>query len=277
MKRLILKKGRASARRLIVQHSRGIAAVAALTVTTGCSHFAHARLKTRTALDEESRALTTAVVDALQLQPVERRSGETQLALDLAREDQRVEGLPLDPIKVEPLLAAADTNSAAVAEHQSAVAALATRFAHIDQLLKRERNAEQQLRLYGERFEQERNRRTLRLAGLWGSGSFGVAGLVLLCLFCPALIPIAGRVLSWIVAAWPRLAGWAGVVGVHAFDAIVKAVEQTKTEPSDERPALSNQSVESTRALDRLHLNFSREMDRQHKALVTARKGALGL
>jgi hypothetical protein len=66
------------------------------------SHLVRHQSKTETALGEESRALTTAVVDSLQFAPTNQA---TSLALDLARHDQQIEGLPLQRIDVAGVLA----------------------------------------------------------------------------------------------------------------------------------------------------------------------------
>src|SRR4051794_19618952 len=72
---------------------------------TGCTHFAAKRNKVNEALAEESRALTTAVVDSWQSQPASERDAYTVTALAFAKQDQRVEGLPLKPFDVPALLA----------------------------------------------------------------------------------------------------------------------------------------------------------------------------
>src|SRR5947209_6162439 len=90
---------------------RGTLALTTFVLTTGCTHFAAKRAHARAQLEEHSRALTTAVVDTLQLQPPENRDPYTDFALRVAREDQRIEGLPLDPIPVEPFLQTNPTNA----------------------------------------------------------------------------------------------------------------------------------------------------------------------
>jgi len=114
---------------------RRISSRLALTLTflaTGCTHVASKRAKTHSQLDEHSRALTTAVVDSLQLQPREQRDNYTEFALRVAREDQRIEGLPLNPIAVEPFVQANATNSLATLQAERA---LSVRFAEIEKLI----------------------------------------------------------------------------------------------------------------------------------------------
>src|SRR4051812_27210787 len=88
--------------------------VAAGGLITGCTHQAARRGKVSLKLAEESKALTTAVVDALQNQPAPQRDVYTETALTFARQDQRVEGLPLEPFDVVALL----TNSPAAREEE---------------------------------------------------------------------------------------------------------------------------------------------------------------
>src|SRR3954471_11645997 len=61
----------------------------------GCTHLKRTETIVSRQLAEESRALTTGVVDVLQLQPPEERDRFTEVALEFARQDQRIEGLPL--------------------------------------------------------------------------------------------------------------------------------------------------------------------------------------
>src|ERR1700759_9909 len=137
----------------------------ALITTLGCTHFAKTHAKAKHELEEHSRALTTAVVDTLQLEPAAERNQHTTLALQLAREDQRIEGLPDVPIPVEPLLGIFPSNTPpAVAQsaQEKAGAALENRFARIEKLLTREHAAEERLQDFGATYEAERDERRLR-------------------------------------------------------------------------------------------------------------------
>jgi hypothetical protein len=252
---------------------RQVSSRLALTLTlvaTGCTHVASKRAKTHSQLDEHSRALTTAVVDSLQLQPREQRDNYTEFALRVAREDQRIEGLPIDPIPVEPFVQADETHSLATLK---AGRALSTRFTEIEKLIAAEKKQTDRLIAFGETHEEIQNRTRARWAKWIGSGSLLIGGLVALCVFVPAAIPVLGRILGWIVSRIPALAGAFGVVGVKAFDAVVKGIERTKGEPSEVSRINNQTSVDSWS--EKLHLNLSREMDSAHKALVHSRKAAL--
>jgi hypothetical protein len=251
---------------------RHISSRLALTLTlaaTGCTHVASKRAKVHSQLEEHSRALTTAVVDSLQMQPPEQRDSYTEFALHVAREDQRVEGLPLEPIPVEPFLRTNETNPLIP---DKAERALSARFAEIEKLIAAEKRQTDRLVAFGQTHEEIQNRTRARWTKWIGGGSVLIGGLVALCVFVPAAIPILGRILGWLVSKLPALAGAVGVVSVKAFDAILKGVERTKSEPSG-ISRMTNQSSVTTS--DKLHLNLSREMDASHKTLVRSRKAAL--
>src|SRR5687767_15105382 len=101
----------------------------AAIATCGCTRFGakHAAVLEvqqthERQLVEESRALTTGIVDVLSLAPT---NAHSQLALDLATHDQQIEGLPLKRMEVLPLLL----------KQESALAALEARYAAQEQLL----------------------------------------------------------------------------------------------------------------------------------------------
>jgi hypothetical protein len=245
---------------------------------TGCTHVAKSRNQTAAKLHEHSRAFTTALVDTLQLQPTDQRDPYTTLALDLARTDQRIEGLPLKPIAVEPLLASASVTNLTAAQHRSArqaASVLEDRRSAVDQLLATERTRTDQLIAFGEKFEQERNQTRLSWFKRISLSTLLLGSLIALAIFFPAAIPILGRILAWLVGKIPALAGTLGVVSVNAFDAVVKGIERSRTTGAIEK--LGNQLTTGELPLADLKLNLSREMDAAHKALVRRRKTSLNL
>jgi hypothetical protein len=261
----------------------------------GCTRFGAHRAKARSELDEHSRALTTAVVETLDLQPAARRDEFTGLALKLAKEDQRVEGLPLALAPVQEILGVEPNvpEEVAVAKKVKATADLDRRFARIETLLAKERRAEERLVSLGAEVEAERNAERARWWKWGGSSALLLGGLAALCVFFPAAIPLAGRVLGLVVSHLPSMAGATGVVSVKAFDALVRAVERSKQQSrghlkqtAGDGVSLGNQAG-ATGAIDHpggdenwiaeLHRNLSSEMDAAHKRLVRERKGALRL
>jgi len=239
---------------------------------TGCTHHAARREKVSLKLAEESKALTTAVVDALQSQPTPLRDVYTETALTFAKQDQRVEGLPLEPFDVAGLL----TNSPAAREE------VQERFATEDKLIATRVKVEEKLINFGERAEAERNRRI----GWWtrvstlGLGLIG--GSVALFVFCPLALPLVGRGLGWLVGKLPGLASAVGVVSVKAFDAVVRGIEKARKQNLNVAPTVpvantfqtsGDSRRDKTSWIDQLENNLSREMDAAHKALVRVRKG----
>lgn len=264
-------------------------AALALTLTaafTGCTHVAAQRSRMMSTLNEESKALTTAVVETLQAQPETNRDVYTSTALEFAKQDQRVEGLPLQPFDVPALLSVAGgaTNTLVrVSKEQveEAREAVVERFQKQNDLLARRAKAEAALIDLGVQAEAARNERITRWTKFSVGGLTLLGGAIALCVFFPIAIPIGGRFLGWLVTKIPALASATSVVSVKAFDAIVRAIEKAKQEPS---PGASTVSVansgDSRRGpaedwLGKLHTQLSREMDAAHKALVRARKTQL--
>jgi hypothetical protein len=225
---------------------------------TGCTFSSRTKAKVDTHLDEESRTLTTAVVDTLNAQPTVHRDAFTATALTLARQDQRIEGLPAHPIDVLPL----------VQSNAQAIADLTARFEMQNDLLQQQRQATDKLLQYGQQFEQQRNKSLLRRM----FASFGILGtvgaIVAICVFFPVAIPIFGRVFGWLVSKLPTLASYIGVVSHKAYDQVVKGVELAKQEYAKK---------ENSAAIDVLHASLSKSMDGSTKDLVQRRKFALGV
>ena len=143
--------------------SAGTAAVI-IALGSGCTHVASSRHRVTNQLTEHSRAFTTAVVDALQLQPTDQRDQFTSTALQLAQLDQRVEGFPLKPIPVEELI---DPTGSQPQAQATARADLASRELTVQKLLSKQHQNEERLLAFGERFEVERNQQRLRAWPRW--------------------------------------------------------------------------------------------------------------
>jgi len=260
---------------------------------TGCTHTAAKRTKVNEALAEESRALTTAVVDSLQSQPATNRDVYTTTALTFAKQDQRVEGLPLKPFDVPALLAGLGaTNDLPPLGGPPAIEAareeVAARFEKQEELISKRAAAEAKLIDRGVEAEATRNARIRRWTKFGIFGTTLIGGAVALFVCCPIALPICGRLLAWIVGKFPSLASAFGVVSVKAFDAVLRGVEKAKeaknasanlsTSPVAPTVPVANtlSSGDSRRGqenwIDKLHNHLSREMDAAHKALVRARK-----
>ena len=271
---------------------RLVAGILAAGLATGCTYTAANRVKVNEALVEESRALTTAVVESLQSQPETNRDPYTVVAQAFAKQDQRVEGFPAKPFDVPALLAGMGVTSnipplAGPPGVEAAQEEVAARFEKQEALLSKRAAAEGKLIERGVVAEVERNKRITRWTkfGVWGTTLIG--GAVALFVFCPIALPICGRLLAWIVGKVPSLASGLGVVSVKAFDAVLRGVENAKNQQaktiSPVAPTVPVANVlpsgDSRRGqenwVDKLHNQLSREMDAAHKALVRARKTKL--
>jgi hypothetical protein len=271
---------------------RAVLPLTAALATAGCTHFAARRAKTVDHLADESKALTTAVVDTLQSQPTEKRDVFTETALSFAKQDQRVVGLPTQPFDVPALLVGLGVTNSAVPLVPSTTPELARqevaqRFATENKLIAQREKLEARLIDMGAHAEEARNQRIswwTRFSG-WTLGLVG--GGIALGIFCPLALPIIGRILAWLVGKLPGLASAVGVVSVKAFDAVVRGIEKAKTAPAptDKTSVAPTVPVansidaagDSRRSkpaswVDHLQNELSREMDAAHKALVRSRK-----
>lgn len=268
-----------------------VVCVGAVLMFTGCTQMALRRSKTASALQEESKALTTAVVDILQSEPTAERNIYSLTALTFAKQDQLVEGFPAKSFDVPGLLtdlgATNQPETTRFTDHAPGASRheVAERFNLQNDLRAALDKEESRLIEFGAKAEASRNEKITR----WTKFSFGavtlLGGTIALFVFFPIAIPIAGRFLGWLVSKLPGLASSCGVVSVKAFDAIVRAIEKTRQETS---PAASTVPVAnallaqgtSRRApaedfLSKLQNQLSREMDAAHKALVRSRKTKL--
>lgn len=254
---------------------------AGLAMQLGCAPLARKQEIVSLKLAEESKALTTGVVELLQATPAEGRGWHEELALELAKQDQRIEGLPVNPIDA---LALGSTNEIVRSRAREEF----------------EKRVERQEGLIGKRARAELGLQKLGVEAelaaaarkkFWTKAGLVVgvplAGLVALWIFVPVSLPICGRLLGWMVGRIPSLAGALGVVSVKAFDAVVLGIEKARGEWGGGAPAGleggARVGIEnSRRAIDpdffhKLEERLGREMDREHKSLVRRRKQALGM
>lgn len=249
-------------------------------LATGCSHIATSRAhadktlaKSNEQLAEQSRALTTGIVDTLATIPetnsvrtsgLSTQSSALRLAKRLAAADQEIEGLPLNRIPATAALAG-DTNAAA--DIEARFTEINGLRAHNSQLAQALRERDAALMELGTKYEAEKSKTLWRRIKTAIVSTFGLGGLIALCIFCPAIIPILTRALAWLVAKIPQLAGALGVVGKDAFDAVVKAVGHT-------RDHLKSTDSSTLYTLD---ANLKAETDSAHKELINHRRAALNV
>ena len=237
----------------------------------GCVNVASRHLRQQNSLHEESRALTTAVVDTLQAQPAPERDAYSTTALLFARQNQKLIGLPDKWIDVDAI----------IHSNQQARALLTVRFERQNKLLTETKAVERQLLDLGERKAEETA--THRFRWFTGISSFllVIGGFICLCIFCPVALPLIGHFLGWLIGKVPALAGAVGVVSVKAFDAVVRGIERSKSQykkAGDSNGTLTNGSAFASNERNQtifLEESLSREMDASHKALVQQRKTTL--
>jgi hypothetical protein len=181
----------------------------------GCTYFQRRTDKIAVKLEEQGRALTTATVDALQLAPT---NEFVNLALDLARHDQQIVGLPALRIDVDALLAGNK------AEWDS----LRNRYSEQRKLIQKNVELEAKLQSMGVALEKERNKTIVSRVWHWSLSTLGIGGIIALCIVCPALIPIFTQIIAWVVAKIPALASALGIVSKKAFDAVIHGIEKAK-------------------------------------------------
>ncbi len=64
----------------------------------------------------------------------------------------------------------------------------------------------------------------------WIFSTLGIGGIIALCVLCPAVLPILGSAMSFVVSKIPALATFLGGVGKSAFDAVVKGHGEARDE-----------------------------------------------
>lgn len=241
-----------------------------ISILSGCSFRgsrhsqAGAALATnQAAVSEESRALTTGVVDALNA--ATNSEPAIDLAKDFAQRDQQLEGLPIERIPVKDILAGL----------KPALDSLQKRFDRQDQLIKEKAALEAKLREteaslieMGKKYEAERNKHIVRRVWEWAIGTLGLGGLIVLCVFCPAVIPLIGSIIGWIVGKIPALASFFGVVSKKAFESVVHGV-------ANAREALKNAGHKEQLAVVDSALKKTTEEDAYHRPIIDATRAKL--
>ena len=228
------------------------------------------------ALNEESRALTSAAKDALDFAPT---NPPVTLAKQFLARDQQIEGLPVERIDVAALLAG----------NAAAVKLLEQRFAAQDELLRDRAElqvkltaANERLQEMGRLYEAEKNKSVVRRVWAWLTGIFGIGGLIALVVLCPAVLPLFGTLASWLIGKVPALVNLFGFVGKRAFDSVVTGVGNVRSKlkiqeelPADKQPTYT--AAEVRRMLD-VELKEATEVgDVNLKPLITQRRKALNV
>lgn len=213
------------------------------------------------AIAEESRALTTGIVDVLHEAP---DGPEVDLAQRFAERDQQLEGTPLKRIDVAGLL----TNDVQALKDLTARFKLQETLLVENLKLRQEKDkAQAELVAMGKLYEAERNKSIVKRFWLWATGTFGLLGGIAFVVFCPAIaLPLLSQVLAFVVRRFPSLVSWFGVVAKGSFDAVVEGVGNVR-KAYKEAPAVRKE-------ID-THLLIA--TDRPEKRLIEARRKALAV
>lgn len=249
----------------------GLALAALVVLSSGCTYDGAHRKAAQRQLEPGLQRMVTGTVDSLHALPTTNRTEHTVVATRLAEQAQLIAGTPAERIDVAPLIDAEQARSASsagttrqsldpirLAAATAAERKLAAEIAAQGKLVAREREATQALVERGEVAEAQRNSRIKRWFAWLSFGGLGIGGVIALMVFVPVSIPLLGRILASAVSAFPKLAGFVGVVGTKAFDGVVKGVENAKSKLGFKQQDL----------LDSL----SKAMDQDHKDLVRARR-----
>lgn len=126
-----------------------------------------------------------------------------------------------------------------------------------------ERNKlEEKLRVYGEKYEMERNKSVVSRIWGWGIGTFGLFGFIALCVFCPAIgIPLITRLVAFTAEMIPAAGRICGVVGTKTVGAITSAIDVWKESVSEEEAKTLTGTLAKT-------------MDSGHKRIVADLRAA---
>ena len=254
----------------------------AALLLAGCAHrhavqqrAAAAVEKNAAALQEESRALTTAALDAVSLAPT---NPPTALAKRFLQRDQEIEGMPVQRIEVEALLAEKDAAWKALEGRMEEQRRLLQQRGELGSRL---RKAESQLTELGRKYEEEKNRSLIRRVWHWAVGTVGLGGVIAACVLCPAVLPLLGNLLGWMIGKVPALAGFLGLVGRKAFDGVVKGVGEVRRELKQMKglPADQQRSYRPAELLELMDGTLKRTTEdaENHRELIEARRDALNV
>jgi len=182
---------------------------------------------------EKSRQLTTAVVDVLGDEPVFIATPRSKLALEFAQQDQLIEGMPLKPIPVKSYI------ELAISDNESDIEKLNNKINDLEESIAKFRKEKldnktdldaqkEELIKLGMLYEEENKKKAWEKVWSWAKGTFGITGLIIIAVLCPAIIPIFAQMLGAIVKLIPSLASLFGVAATSTVDAVVKGVQNTR-------------------------------------------------
>ena len=252
----------------------------AVLLNVGCSWSSGGRARSQGALGrvredllEESRALTTGALDLLAQGLDAETNSPPELAKRLLQRNQEIMGAPQRRIDVEALVA---QDAAAWDEYRLRMDRQRHLLEERARLARELREKEDKLIELGTKYEEERRRSILKRVWHWAIGTFGLGGLIAVCVLCPAVLPLFGRLAAYLVARIPSLASFLGVVGKQAFDGLVSGVSEVRA--AFKAQAAAQQSVPASEALAVVNSNLAEaEAQHGHGTLVEYVRSKLGV
>ncbi len=175
-------------------------------------------------LDRHLRSYVTGTVESLAYSTDKNK--EEQVAFNLAMKAQEIVGLP-DPGDKIHTIDVIDNNNVAI-ENLSNRERNVVSLARQKQVLGHELiNTEDQLIELGEASRSNEN----FFSKMWGwlIATFGLIGAIaVLVIGAPALLPIVGQLIAWVVTKIPGLVGWMGLTSFSLTKNIIKGVHDVK-------------------------------------------------
>jgi len=233
-----------------------------LTISVcGCSWHARKLLKVEEKISERVKENVQIADEALDALPPVHRTRQTDIASQAVHDAAVLTGYPLEDQKPFVALLLSDNEKL----RKDAEDAWAAKRKSDQKLRTIQMHQLRELQTLGQQAEDTHNQGVVKRAWHWLIATIGIGGIVALCVFVPAALPfilsMVGRIFAWIVAAFPKMAGWLKVVGVDAYDAVVRGVEKAKNQNGAVKVVVEDQ--------------LSKTMDTPHKNLVLERKAVI--
>jgi hypothetical protein len=252
-------------------------------VLSGCSYNGSEKIKKETKIaavdyniSEESRALTTGIVDILNAQPD--KDQYSMLAFDFAKKDQSIEGMP-SPSKrynVEKLLSENIELKTAAQNEANA------RFLLVSKLVEEKKELQDELNIIKEKLiakgqekEREDNKNIIKKVWAWAISTLGIGGIIALCVFFPFLIPIFGSILSFIVGKIPSLINFVGVTSSKIVTNLASGINDVKKQVSQAK--VENKLFSAEEVEKMISDALSKKMDNDDKSIIKTIRNKNGL
>lgn len=226
--------------------------------------------------EERSRALTTGVVEALNLE--QNPSVKVEVALALAKEDQLIEGLPVEPFDVKQIISRLESEKeATVARGRATIERIEAENLKLrqerDELNRRQESIEENLIEKGMQKEEEEKSDWLKSTLGWFWATFGLGGTILFVVLFPGVIlPVFTNLVGWLVRTFPALISSLGIAAKKTTDNIIKGVEKAR---DNFKKASSEKLFTKDEVLEILNGNLRETLDEADKKVVQQRKAFL--